>query len=353
MSRTDHWLVGPTGGALGLLKPGITVEHARAEMQAISARLAADHPEMNKGWGVVVEPYAAIIVGKELQQSLYLLLATVGMVLLIACVNLANVMLARGLARGREVAIRAALGAGRRRLIQQFLTESVLLSLSGGVLGLVVAYTVTAILKAAFLGHLLNPSLPPGFIPAEATIGINPHVLLFTFTLSLLCGVAFGLAPAFGATRATPGDSISLNRKSSMRAGHEGLRSTLIITQVALALVLLTGAGLLIRSFFKMRQADTGFTATNVLTAGIPLWERRFTTPQQTRAYLSRIVTAVESLPGVQDVALTDGLPLQGTPTGMFFQVVGHPVLDRAHRPLCFFKIVSPGVLSHARLART
>jgi len=342
MIRHNHWLLTSTGGALGLLKPGVTLERARTELQAISARLATDYPDTNKGWGVVVEPYAAIIVGKTVRQSLYLLLAAVGMVLLIGCVNLANVMVARGLARGREVAIRAALGAGRGRLIQQFLTESVLLSLSGGLLGVAVGFAATAVLRAAFAVQPLNPSMPPLVIPAEARIGIDVHGLLFTFALSILCALVFGLAPALASTHTMARTSVGLQRRTSVHGWHRGLRNGLIVTEVALAFVLLTGAGLLIRSFVKMAQADTGFTATNVLTAELPIWDHRFAAPEQLRAYLGQIVTAIKALPGVQEVALTDGLPWHGVPSGMFFQIVGHPSVDFARRPVCDFKVVSP-----------
>jgi predicted permease len=332
MSRTDHWLLSPTGGALGLLKPGVTLDRARAELHAISVRLAADHPDTNRGWGVAVEPYAAIIVGNHLQQSLYLLLAAVGAMVVLACVNLANVMLTRGMARQREVAIRLALGAGRTRLIQQFLTEAVLLSLSGGLLGVAVGYAILPIAAAA---------LPPYALPPEAVIVIDARVLTFTFALSVLSGIAFGLAPAVASTRQTAGASVGLHRLAGMRDRHRGLRSVLVVTEVALAFVLLTGAGLLIRSVFKMQHADTGFTTTNLLTAYLPIKEHRFADPEQLNRYLGHIAAAITSLPGVHDVALSDGLPFQGVPTGMFFQIVGRPVVELGRRPLCDFKTVS------------
>jgi putative ABC transport system permease protein len=342
MNRNMHWLLSPTGGALALLKPGITLARARAEMNAISARLAADHPNSNAGWGVEVEPYAAIIVGKDLQQSLYVLFAAVVMVLFIGCVNLANVMLARDVARAHEVAVRLALGARRGRLIRQFLTEALLLSLLGGLLGLVVGYAATAALRTALLELPLNPSMPPNSVPAEAIIGIDRHVLIFTLTLSLFSGIVFGLAPAIAATRGTGTRFTGAWRKANAHVVHRRLRSTLIVTEVALTFVLLTGAGLLIRSVVKMRQADPGFNATNVMTVGLPIRENRFSDPQQLNVYLHQVVTTLESLPGVRDVALTDGFPFQGVPTGRLFQIVGQPFVERARRPVCDFKTVSP-----------
>jgi putative ABC transport system permease protein len=332
MTRTDHWLLSPTGGALALMKPGVTLERARVEMHAISARLAADHPETNQGWGVAVEPYATVIVGKDLHQSLYLLVAAVAVVLLLACVNLANVMLSRGMARQREVAIRLALGARRGRVIQQFLTEAVLLSLAGGLLGVAVGYAILPLITAA---------LPRYALPPEAAIALDARVLMFTFVLSVLSGITFGLAAALGSTRPTARASVGLHRLAGMRDSHQGLRSVLVVAEVALAFVLLTGAGLLIRSVFKMQHADTGFTTTNLLTAYLPIKEHRFSDPEQLTAYLGRIAAAIKSLPGVHDVALTDGLPFQGVPTGMFFQIVGRPVVERARRPVCDFKTVS------------
>src|SRR5262249_12187647 len=150
MNRTSHWLISLTGGALARLAPGVTVERARAELEAIAARLSETYPGSNKGWSVVVRPYAEIVVGGDLQRSLYLLSGAVGLILLIACVNVANVMLASAVAREREIATRLALGAARARLVRQFLTESLLLSVGGGALGIAVAYPAMALLEKAF-----------------------------------------------------------------------------------------------------------------------------------------------------------------------------------------------------------
>jgi putative ABC transport system permease protein len=342
MIRANHWLLSITGGAVGLLKPGVTMDRARSELETIAARLAADYRETNSGWGVVAEPYAAVLVGDDLKRFLLLLLAAVGLVLLIGCVNLANVMVARGLAREREVAIRMALGARRGRLIRQFLTESLLLSMAGGLLGLALGYVMMTVLQAVLRNQPVNPSFVPYWIPAEATIGINGPVLLFTFVVSVLSGVGFGLVPAIRTTRPNTDASIGLYCRAGVRRAHRGLQRVLIVTELALAFVLLTGAGLLVRSLIAMQDADTGFSATNVLTAELPIWEHRFPDDGALRAYLRKVTAAIEALPGVRDVALTDGLPLQGVPMGQFFQIVGQPVVDRARRPVCDFKVASP-----------
>jgi putative ABC transport system permease protein len=328
MTRNFHWF-----GAMALLKPGIRVEQARAEMNAIGARIARDYPDSNKGWGVAVDPLADTIVGKQLRQSLYVLLAAVGMVLLIGCANLASLTLARSTEREREVAIRASVGAGRGRLVRQFLTENVLLSVLGGVLGVALGSALLAGLKVA---------VPPFSLPAEANITLDARVLLFAAGLSVFTGLVFGLAPALQATRPDLAGSMKEGgRGSGTGAAKRRLRSGLVVTEVALAFLLLVGSGLLIRSFFAMQQVDTGFNAENVITAGLPISEKHFPNPEDLNAYLRQIVASVQNLPGVRDVALTSALPLQGWGYGMPFQIAGKPVVDRSHRKPCFFKMVS------------
>lgn len=329
MTRNFHWF-----GAMALLKPGVTIEKARAEMDAIGARIALDYPDSNKGWGVAVDPFADTIVGTQLRKSLYVLLSAVALVLLIACANLANLTLARSTGRDREVAIRASVGAGRGRLIQQFLTESVLLSLIGGLLGVVLGYALMAGLKAA---------VPPFSLPSEANITLDSRVLLFAIGLSVLTGLVFGLAPAIQATRPNLSGAMKEGaRGSGTGTGKHRLRSALVVTEVALAFLLLTGSGLLIRSFFQMQQVDTGFNSENVITARLPISDKRFPNSEQLNAYLRQIVSSTQSLPGVRDVALTSALPMQGWGYGMPFQIADQPIVDRANRKACFFKMVSP-----------
>ncbi len=329
MTRNFHWF-----SSFALLKRGVTLQQARAQMDTIGARIARDYPDSNKGWGVSIDPLSEMIVGKQMRQSLYVLLAAVGMVLLIGCANLANLTLARATARDREVAIRASLGAGRMRLVRQFLTENVLLSFCGGILGLAVGFVTMAGLKAA---------VPPFSFPREADISMDTRVLLFTLALSVLTGLIFGLAPAIQATRPNLAGSMKEGGRGASAGGaRQRLRGALVVTEVALAFVLLTGAGLLIRSFFQMQQVDTGFDSTNVLTAGLPIPEKRFPDPAQLNIYLHQVLNNLTSLPGVRDAAVTSSLPMDGWGYGMPFQIADQPLVDRANRKACFFKMVSP-----------
>lgn len=329
MTRNFHWF-----GATALLKPGVSLHRSQAEMNAIGARIAHDYPDSNKGWGVAVDPLADTIVGKQLRKSLYVLLAAVGMVLLIGCANLANLTLARSTAREREVAIRASVGAGRWRLVRQFLTENVLLSAIGGVLGIAFGYGLMAGLKAA---------VPPFSLPAEADITLDARVLLFAAALSILTGLVFGLAPAIQVARSELAESMKEGgRGSGTGAAKHRLRAGLVVTEVTLAFLLLVGSGLLIRSFFEMQNVDTGFNAENVITAGLPVSDKRFPNSDQLSAYLRQIVLNLRSIPGVRDVALTSALPMEGWGYGMPFQIAGKPTVDRANRKPCFFKMVSP-----------
>lgn len=329
MTRNFHWF-----GAIAKLKPGISLERARAEMDAIGARIAHDYPDSNKGWGVAVDRFADLLVGPRIRTYLYLLMGAVGMVLLIGCANLANLSLARGTVREREVAIRASLGAGRWRLLRQFLTESILLSVTGGAFGVGLGYVIMAALRA---------SVPRFALPPEANVTVDGTVLLFAFALSVFTGILFGLAPAFQAAR--------LNLSGSMKEGGRGasaggfrqqVRGALVIFEVALAFTLLSCAGLLIRSFFEILHVDPGFNATNVITAGLPIPEKRFADPAQLNGYLRQISSSLESLPAVTGVAFTSALPLEGWGYGMPFQIAKQPLVDRANRKACFFKMVSP-----------
>jgi putative ABC transport system permease protein len=329
MTRDFHWF-----GAWGLLKKGVTLEQARTQMDALAIRIAHDYPKSNKGWGIGLDSFAAIAVGDDLKQSLYVLMGAVGMVLLIACANLANLTLARGISREREVAIRAAIGAGRWRLIRQFLTESLLLSVGGGVLGLGLAYAGLAVIKA---------TMPDGTIPANLQVVMDGRVLVFVIVLSVVTGVLFGIVPAFKATKTDLSHSIKQGGLGTS-PGHSSkrFRGSLVVAEVALAFALLAGAGLLIRSFFRMQDVATGFDSTNVVTAELPIPDKRFHTAAEFNLYLQQMYDAIGAVPGVRDVAFTSALPMQGWGYGMPFQIVGDKPLDVANRPDCFFKMVGP-----------
>ena len=326
-TRNFHWLQ-----IVARLKPHVTVEQARAQMNAIGARIATDYPDSNKGWGVSIVPYAESTVGPQLRSSLYVLLTAVGMLLLIGCANLANLMLARGTARQREVAVRSAIGAGRARLVRQFLTENVLLAIFGGAAGLFVGYA---------LMRWLQFMLPPFYLPSVAEVRMDGRVLLFALVVSIATGLAFGIAPALHAT--TPDLASAMKeggRGSAGDGGRRRLRSALVIAEVAIAFVLLAGGGLLIKSFFEMMNTPLGFDSTNVLTLRVPFANDRFATADGLTAYVRSLVDRVRAVPGVRGASATDALPLEGYSNGMPFLIAGREVVDRAHRLACGFKIV-------------
>ncbi len=329
MTRNFHWFV-----SYARLKDGVTLDQARTQMKVIGERIAKLYPDSNKGWGVTVDRFEDRIVGDQLRQSLYVLLAAVGAVLLIGCANLANLTLARGTSREREVAIRASLGASRWRLMRQFLAENVLLSLVGGTLGLALGFAMVAGLRAL---------TPPFTLPSEASIGIDLRVLLFTLAISVFTGIVFGLAPALQAANPRLAESMKEGGRGTTTGGARGrLRSALVITETALAFILLTGAGLLIRSFDQLMNVHTGFDTTNVLTMSLPLSPTKIQDGEQAVQFTQRALDAAGALPGIREVSITSALPLQGWGYGMPFQIAGKPVKDRANRHACFFKMVSP-----------
>ena len=328
MTRDYHWMM-----SFARLKPGVTLEKAQAAMNAIGARIAEAYPESNKGWGVTVERLEDQIVGRQLRRSLFVLLAAVGAILLIGCANLANLTLARGAAREREIAVRASLGAGSWRLIGQLLTENLLVAGTGGALGLALGY--------AMIRGLIRLA-PPFSLPSEADVSIDLSILLFTLAVSILTALLFGLAPAIHASRVDPASSMKEGGRSATGgAGHARLRSALIVSEVALAFVLLAGAGLLVGSFFRMLQADTGFNSTNVMTARLPVARDRFAHPEQLLQYVRLLDEQLRAAPGVRDVAFSNVLPMQGWGDGMPFLIAGRPFIDRANRRACFYKRVT------------
>jgi putative ABC transport system permease protein len=344
MTRDYHWIL-----SFARLKPGVTLEKAQAAMNAIGARIAETYPDSNKGWGVTVDRFEDQIVGRQLRRSLFVLLAAVGAILLIGCANLANLTLARGASREREIAVRASLGAGSWRLIRQLLTENLLIAVAGGALGLALGY--------AMIRGLIRLA-PPFSLPSEADVSIDLNILLFTLGISLLTALLFGLAPAIHATRVDPASSMKEGgRSATTGAGRARLRSALIVSEVALAFVLLAGAGLLVGSFFRMLQVDTGFTSDNVITAHLPIARDRFPHPEQLLQYVRLLDDRLRSSPGVRDVAFSNVLPMQGWGDGMPFLIAGRPFVDRAHRAPCFFKRVTGSYFRtldiHLRRGRT
>jgi putative ABC transport system permease protein len=327
--RNFHYL-----SAIARLKPGVSLEQAQAEMSQIAAGIAERYPAIKKDWGATVDRLIDRVVGAQLKQSLTVLMAAVGAVLLIGCANLANLLLARGALRSREVTIRAALGASRIRLIRQLLTESLVLSAFGGLAGLVLGF---------FMFRGILSQLPPFSLPAHAAVGINLRVMLFLAALTLGTGIVFGIFPALQASRRDPVDSLKESGRGAAGSRRRVvLRNVLIVSQVALAFVLLCGAGLMIRSFNRLTSVDAGFDATNVITMSFQLVMGRDVDGDRLNNYVNQAIEAVRAVPGVQEAAMTSALPMQGWGFGMPFRIAGRSV-DPSRRPACFFKIVTPG----------
>ena len=336
MTRDFHWLT-----SFARLKDGVTLAQARANMDAIGKRIENDFPASNKNWGVIVERYADTLVGPQNQSRtiVLMLFSSTGFLLLIGCANLANLALARGVSREREVVVRASLGAGRWDLIRQFLTENVLLSVvCGGVLGLAIGY---ALMKGIAL------MMPPFSLPREINVTLDGRVLLFAAVVSIFTGFLFGMAPALQATK--PDLAASMKEESRGSSGSKGrrrLRDSLIVAEVALAFVLLVVSGLMMRSFFNLLNVDAGFDSTNLLTMRLPTTVERFPDPEQLNRYLREVRTAVEAVPGVRETALSCAAPMQGTCYGMPMQPMNRPLVDRANRDGGFYKVVSPSYFS-------
>ncbi|HLL14390.1 MAG TPA: ABC transporter permease [Pyrinomonadaceae bacterium] len=288
---------------LGLLKPNVTVEQARTEIKAIAERLAQQYPDTNGGQSAVLDSLQARAV-EDIRPALLILLGAVGFVLLIACANVANLLLARAASRSKEIAIRTALGAGRGRIIRQLLTESLLLSVLGGALGLLFAmWGIDALLAA------LPEDLPRLLVSG---IGLDMPVLLFTLAVSILTGLLFGLAPALQASKSNLNETLKDGGRTSAGAGRQHVRNLLVVSEVALSLLLLVSAGLLIKSFSRLQETDLGFDPTNVLTLRVPLPEARYKESGQVANFWDELLRRVRALPGVESAGLTRGLPMNG-----------------------------------------
>jgi putative ABC transport system permease protein len=329
MTRDFRWL-----GASAKLKAGVTLEQARAVMNVIGQRLASTYPDSNTGWGIAIDRLDDAVIGPQLQTAVTLLFAATTFVLLIGCANLANLALARGISREGEMAVRAACGASRRDLVQQLLIENVVLSVCGGIVGIGVGYALL---------RWIQSLIPPSALPPAVDVRMDTPVLLFTLIVAVVTGLLFGAAPAAQAT--TPSLVSALKEGAygaTLSAPGRRVRSGLVVAEVALAFVLLVASGLLMRSLFKLRDVDLGFTAANVLTAGLPIRQEQHPDPVELNAYLASIRAAVEAVPGVRETAMTSALPLQGWGYGVGYSIAGRESLDRANRRLVFFKMVSP-----------
>jgi|RhiMethySRZTD1v2_1073278.scaffolds.fasta_scaffold97948_1 putative ABC transport system permease protein len=304
--RGAHFL-----NAVGSLKPGVSVAQAEADFNVIAERLAQQFPNSNQGWRIAIQPLREEIAGRA-RTTLLALFGAVFFVLLIACVNVANLLLARATAREREIAVRSAVGAGRRRIVRQLLTESLLLAMVGGAAGILLAQWAIDTLRA----------LGPEQLPRLQAVNIDGGILLFTLGVTLLTGVLFGLAPALQAGQ--------FNLNAFLKEGGRGgggqrrrLRDALVITEVALALALLAGAGLLIRSFWKLQQTDPGFNPERVLTASLSLPGARYGDAPKVAAFQQLLLERLAALPGAQSAGLTSDLPWTGYDENAGFTVEG------------------------------
>jgi putative ABC transport system permease protein len=301
--------------AVARLKPGVTVEQGQTEMNTIGARLEQQYSAFNTGWGVDVVPLREQFVG-EIRPALWILLGAVGFVLLIACANVANLLLARAAARHREIAIRTALGASRLRVVRQLLTESILLSAIGGALGLLIAWWGIELLLA----------FSPRDLVSLDKISINPTVLIFTTTISVLTGIVFGIAPALEATRLNTSEMLKEGGKNiggSPRARR--LSSAFVVAQVALSLVLLVGAGLMLKSLLRLQAVDPGFDADNLLTMRVILPARKYKEDAQVVTFFKQAIERIEALPGVKSAGTVNYLPFTGLAAATDFKIEGEP----------------------------
>jgi putative ABC transport system permease protein len=293
-ARGAHFL-----DVVGRLRDGVTPAQAQAEMIGIAANLEKQYPDTNKDWSAIVEPLQSTGV-RSVYAALLVLLGAVGFVLLIACANAANMLLARATVRRREIAIRVALGAGKVRIVRQLLTESVLLALCGGATGLAITFWSTRALAA----------LPPALLPRAASIHVDTRVLLFTFVLALMTGVVFGMAPALAILRGDLANTLKEAGRSG--SGRSRLRKVLVVAEVALAFVLLAGSGLMVRSFERLTAVEPGFNTGGKLAFDMQLPSARYKTPEQRILFFRQAKERLQALPGVTSVTMTSLVPLSG-----------------------------------------
>ena len=317
------------------LKPGVDLNQAQSEMNTISDRLQQQYPEDDKGWGAVVVPMQQDLVS-DVRPALLVLLGAVAFVLLIACVNVANLALAKTFSRQKEIAIRTALGATSVRILRQILTETVLLALAGGALGLAFAHFAVRFI-VAFLADKL---------PHSIEVGLDSKVLLFTAVISVVTGIVAGVLPAWRLTRRDVNEALKqgLGRTDADAGGHR-TRSVLVVSEVALSLILLIGAGLMIRSFQNLRNVNPGFDSRQVLTMSVMVSRAKFPSPDQAISFFDRVLQRVRSLPGVESAAVIDNIPLTGG-SHQPIAIEGRPVVPMSEQPEVDVRLVSAGYMS-------
>jgi putative ABC transport system permease protein len=315
------------------LKPQTTIDQAKSDLAAISSRLEQQYPEDDKGWGATAIPLHEQMIG-DVRTALLVLLGAVAFVLLIACANVANLVLAKTLARGREMAIRSALGAGRMVLLRHILVETLVLSVTGGLLGLVLARAVIA----------LSVKLLADRLPAFMEVTLDAQVLAYTLLLSVAAGVLAGLFPSLRFSRVDVNEALKQGTRGGSEAGGR-TRNLLVVCEVALSLVLLIGAGLMIRTLWQLRDVRPGFDSSNVLTMNVAIPRGRFTTASGEMNFFREVLQRVKALPGVEEAGAIDSLPLDGGGSHQPFSIEGRPVLPMADQPEVDVRVISDGYL--------
>jgi len=329
INHNFHWLL-----VMGRLKPGVSLTQAQADMDVVARRIGQDYPDTNKSWGASVETLRNNFIPRDTLFTLRLLMGAVGFVLLIACANVANLLLAKATTRQREAALRAALGATRWDLFFQFLTESSALAVIGAAVGVAIAEVIVKAVVAI---------MPPSTLPSEADIQISLPVLVFTLIATVLAAVVFGCAPAWQASGVDPNSALKEGSRSGTSAGRHRLRRTLVVMEFALALTLLAGAGLAIHSFWNLAQVDLGVRRDHILTFRLPVPEGRLTQRERMISFYRELIEKLEALPGVSRAEAATGVPLERVGWGKAFSVVGKPVADLSLRPDAGFQMVTPG----------
>jgi putative ABC transport system permease protein len=315
------------------LRPQITIDQAKSDLAAISTRLEQQYPEDDKGWGATAIPLHEQLIG-DVRTALLVLLGAVAFVLLIACANVANLVLAKTLARGKEMAIRSALGAGRMVLLRHILVETLLLSVIGGLLGLLLARGVIA----------LSVQLLADRLPTYMEVTLDAQVLAYTLLLSVAAGVLAGLFPSLRFSRVDVNEALKQGTRGGSDAGGK-TRNVLVVCEVALSLVLLIGAGLMIRTLWQLRDVRPGFDSSNVLTMSVAIPHGRFATPSGEINFFHDVLQRVRTLPGIEEAGAIDSLPLDGGGSHQPFSIEGRPVLPMADQPEVDVRLISTGYL--------
>jgi predicted permease len=321
---------------MGRLKDGVSLAQAQSEMNGIAQQLANEYPKSNANWGVSVELLHLDFLADATRRNLWLLLGAVGFLLLIGCVNVANLLLARGTSRQREVAVRAALGASRTRLFGQFLTESLVLAVLGGALG---------ILLAGIIIDVIGTVMPPEgtMLPSEADIRISIPVLLFTIAVTGIAGLLFGSAPAWQATRLDLNEVLKSGGRTGAAGARRNSRRVLVIAEFSLALTLLASGSLALKSFWNLTRVDLGIRKEHVLSFQLPVADQRLKGAEQIRSYYQQMIEKIEAVPGVRKAAAMTGAPARGPSFGMPFSIVGQPAVNPSERPGAAFQMATPG----------